>query len=247
MTCATAPSSAAARLAQLPAHPAIWRGGDLARTLLASVSTGFAGLDAELPGGGWPVGALTELLPAHEGIGELRILGAALAALSARGAKLAWIAPPYLPYAPALAAAGIEAERLVIVRTRSEKDTLWAAEQALASNACLAVLAWLGRARFQDLRRLQLAAESGQALALLFRPPQCEREPSPAALRLALSTSDGGLAVRIVKRRGAPFAGRVILPAMAVAQRKKAVLHVVDRNPSPAVAPGMPVERVASA
>ena len=208
-------------------HPALWRGSDLAHTRFAGVSSGVPALDAELPGGGWPVGALTEILPAHEGIGELRLLGPALAALSAQGQYVAWVAPPYTPYAPALAAAGIAMARLLIVRTRSERDTLWSVEQALASNSCGAVLAWLPAARYPaarypELRRLQLAAERGQSLALLFRPPECERESSPAALRIALGTQQGGLAVRIFKRRGGALDRTVLLPASPLSQRRAA-------------------------
>src|SRR5450755_145994 len=95
-------------------HPAIWRGRELSRVANASVPTGFAALDAELPGGGWPTAALTEILPAHEGIGELRILDSALATLSAQKRTIVWIAPPHLPYAPALAAAGIDLAHLII-------------------------------------------------------------------------------------------------------------------------------------
>ena len=116
-------------------HPALWRGNELSRTAKPGVSTGFAALDAELPGGGWPQSALTEILPRHEGIGELRILGAALAALSKQSRMLAWIAPPYLPYAPALAALGIDLKHILIVRTHSPRETLWATEQALRSQA----------------------------------------------------------------------------------------------------------------
>ena len=203
-------------------HPALWRGSDLARTRFAGMPSGSAALDAELPGGGWPVGALTEILPAHEGIGELRLLGPALAALSAQGQHLVWVAPPYIPYAPALAAAGINMARLLIVRTHNERDTLWAVEQALASNACGAVLAWLPAARYPELRRLQLAAERGQSLALLFRSPECERESSPAALRIALGTQEGGLAVRIFKRRGGALNRTVLLPASPLLQRRAA-------------------------
>src|SRR6267378_1674310 len=83
-------------------RPDIWRGQALSRAGAPTVPCGFPGLDAELPGGGWPAGALTEILPAHEGIGELRLLGPALAGLSQRGLRLVWIAPPHLPYAPAL-------------------------------------------------------------------------------------------------------------------------------------------------
>src|SRR5207244_13002027 len=133
-------------------RPDIWRGQVLSRAGAPTLPCGFPGLDAELPGGGWPAGALTEILPAHEGIGELRLLGPALAGLSRRGLRLVWISPPHLPYAPALAAAGIDVANLVIVRTASPKETLWATEQALASNACGAVLAWRSEEHTSELQ-----------------------------------------------------------------------------------------------
>ncbi len=227
----------------------LWRGSDLARTRLPGVPSGFAPLDAELPGGGWPVGVLTELLPAHEGIGELRLVGPALARLSREAGRLAWIAPPYLPDAPALAAARIDASRLIVVRTSSAKDALWAAEQALRSNACAAVLAWPESPRYEELRRLQIAAEGSNALALLFRAPSSAREASPAALRIAVSTRDGGLALKILKRRGAPHAGEVILPAesrLAVVRRRKELFsHAVDSRTPPRTAARKPAARLA--
>jgi cell division inhibitor SulA/protein ImuA len=192
-----------APLAALLARPDIRRGGALAQVASTSVPSGFAALDAELPGGGWPTGCLTECLPAHEGIGELRLLGPALARLSRAGRRLAWIAPPYLPYAPALDAAGIALDRLLIVRTVAARDALWAAEQALASAACGAVLVWPGAVKYAELRRLQLAAERARAFAVLFRAPRAAGEASPAALRLGFHTAAGALAVRILKRRGA--------------------------------------------
>lgn len=206
--------------AALLAHPALWRGSELARVAVPSLPTGFTALDAELPGGGWPTASLTEILPAHEGIGELRLLGPALAGLSAAGKRLAWIAPPHRPYAPALAAAGIDLARLVIVRVRTAQETLWAAEQALASRACGAVLAWPGAVRYSELRRLQLAAEASRALAVLFRPQKAGGESSPAVLRVALDTAGGGLAVHILKRRGAPLDRPVLLPADRPASRR---------------------------
>ena len=219
--------------AALLERPDIWRGGSLSRTGAPAVPSGFSRLDAELPGGGWPAGALTEILPAHEGIGELRLLGSALAALSSRGLWLAWIAPPHLPYAPALAAAGIDIGKIVILRTPSAKETLWAAEQALASNACGAVLAWPRSVKYADLRRLQIAAEGGRASAFLFRSPEAAGESSPAPLRIALGTAAGGLAVRVLKRRGAPLARSILLPAMPPAVRGN---RHVDRHPAAAAA-----------
>ena len=219
-------------------RPDIWRGNSLNRAGVPVVPSGFPALDAGLPGGGWPAGALTEILPAHEGIGELRLLGPALAGLSQRGSKLAWIAPPHLPYAPALAAVGIDIAQLVIVRTASHKEALWAAEQALASNACGAVLVWLlvrpESAKYAELRRLQIAAEGGRAPAFLFRPPEAAGESSPAPLRIALGTAGGGLAVQVFKRRGSPLARPIPLPAMPPAVRTRNP-HV-DRHPAAAAA-----------
>jgi cell division inhibitor SulA/protein ImuA len=219
------------------AHPAVWRGDQLSRVASASIPTGFAALDAELPGGGWPTAALTEILPQHAGIGELRILGTALAALSAQQRTLAWIAPPHLPYAPALAASGIDLARLIIVTTRSPRETLWAIEQALRSKACGAVLAWPGAVKYAELRRLQLAAEDNPVLAVLFRPQQAAGETSCATLRLALTTSHGQLAVRILKRRGVALAAPIFLhsPAVASGRAFKSRLdsHAVDRTRFP--------------
>ena len=215
-------------------RPDIWRGDSLNRAGTTTVSCGFPELDAELPGGGWPAGALTEILPAHEGIGELRLLGPALASLSRSGLPLVWVAPPHLPYAPALAAAGIDLARLLIVRTTSARETLWAAEQALRSNACGAVLAWPQETKYAELRRLQIGAEGGRAPAFLFRSAKTAGESSPAALRIGLTAANGGLAVRVLKRRGVPLARPILLPAMPPAVRRKN--HHVDRHPAAAAA-----------
>lgn len=199
----------------LPQHPALWRGGELARTATPGIATGFSALDRELPGGGWSVASLAEIMPAHEGIGELRLLGPALAQLSQAGKPLFWIAPPHLPYAPALAAAGIALSQLAIVRTPTPQDTLWAAEQALRANACGAVLVWPAMGvDYTQLRRLQIAAEGSHSLAFLFRPQRAARETSPATLRLLLDTDRGGLAISIAKRRGAPLTRPIVISAL---------------------------------
>ena len=225
-------------LADILHHGLVWRVGELPRVELPGVPSGFASLDAELPGGGWPAGALTELLPEHAGIGEVRALGPALAQLSRQGRWLAWIAPPYLPYAPAMEAAGIDLARVMIVRTRSPQDTLWAIEQALQSGACGAVLGWPEKATFAQLRRLQIAAEGSPALAFLFREPLAAREASPAALRMHLQSMKGELTVKILKRRGGPLARPILLtPATVLETAPRAVSapdHAVACPPSPA-------------
>jgi hypothetical protein len=188
----------------LQRHP-VWRGGSFAR-LAAALPSGYGELDRELPGGGWPTGGLTELCGSHEGIGELALLMPGLARLTAAGKRVLWLAPPHLPYAPALAAAGIDLAHLAIVQPPGRREALWAAEQALRAGSCHALVAWLRHARYADLRRLAVAAESSRAFVVLFRPPAAAHEASPAALRLALEPAGGALALRILKRRGAPLA-----------------------------------------
>ena len=190
-------------LAELLRHPALWRGADAGAP--ETLPTGFRALDARLPGGGWPLFTLVELLVPTAGIGEIRLLLPALRSLTAAGTEprwVAWLAPPHLPYAPALADAGLDPARMLVIRPRAGVDRLWAMEQALRSGACAAVLGWTGEARDPMLRRLKLAAEEGRTPGFLLRPSAHRNEHSPAALRLALTARDHGLDVEILKSRG---------------------------------------------
>src|SRR3954467_3351666 len=84
-------------------HPAIWRGRECARVAPA-LSTGFAELDAHLPGGGWPTGAMIEVYFERSGVGEVELTIPAAAHLTQAGRWVSLIAPLHVPYAPALAA-----------------------------------------------------------------------------------------------------------------------------------------------
>jgi len=188
-----------ARLARLLEHPAIWRGRSAAH--VATWPTGFAVLDAGLPGGGWPRAGLVEVLTPRIGLGELALIMPALADLTALMPPrwTAWIAPPLEPYAPALAAHGLALERQLIVRT---EIPLWAMEQALVSGACEVALAWVRRAQPRSLRRLQLATERGRTLGFLFRALSSARESSPAALRVQFEPTSTGARLTLLKSRG---------------------------------------------
>lgn len=188
----------------------IWRGRGDSPSAEPRSPTGLAALDERI-GGGWPVGALTEILLDRHGVGELSLLTPALARLP-EGRWQAWVDPPHVPYAPALSAAGIDLARLLWVRARSPADTLWAVEQALRSGVCAAVLGWPAEASARNLRRLQLAAEHGAAMGFLFRSRREARHPSPAALRLLLEPAGEGLQVHVVKRRGGRPPAPVVFP-----------------------------------
>jgi hypothetical protein len=167
----------------------------------AALPSGLRALDEHLATGGWPVGALTELLLERPGIGELRLLMPALRQLTAER-QLAFINPPFLPYAPALAQHGIALERVAVIRTADRVDGLWAAEQTLRCAVVGAVVAWPGEIAGKELRRLQLAAETGGNLGILYRPAIAARLPSPAALRLRLQPLEEGLLIEVLKCRG---------------------------------------------
>jgi cell division inhibitor SulA/protein ImuA len=190
-------------LAEVLARGDVWRGDALASLPDSAIPSGHTELDAELPGGGWPRGNLTEVLVDRSGVGEMSLLLPAMAALSSAGGWLALVAPPWLPHAPAWAAAGVALERLVIVRAGREVG--WCTEQLLASGGFAAVLAWPGEGiDARALRRLQVAAEGQRVFACLWRSTAAAKAPSPAPLRVALEAGDGRLAVRIIKRRGRP-------------------------------------------
>lgn len=177
----------------------VWRGQPAALPP-SRQPTGHAELDAALPTGGWPESALSEVLIPVDGVGELQLLWPTLARLSRAGERIALVAPPYIPFAPAWQAAGIELRMLQVVEAASPRDALWATEQCLRSGSCGAVLCWPSTADDRALRRLQVAAESGRTLAFATRPLTAARNPSPAALRIAIDAQPAQL--RVLKCRG---------------------------------------------
>ena len=196
-------------LDKLLENPRVWRGHSQAHAS-PGLSSGYEALDRHLPGGGWPRNSLTEILVEHYGVGELRLLMPALASLSSDDNSpdynepgwIAWVAPPFQPYPPALQQWGIDLSRMLIVRPKNDSEMLWSAEQALSSGTCAAVLLWPDVLDDQAGRRLQLAAEKGNSWAIAFRPPSARREPSAAALRLELLANGEGTRVSILKSRG---------------------------------------------
>ena len=185
-------------------NPRVWRGSSQVDTR-SGLASGYPELDRCLPGGGWPQQALTEILIGQYGIGELRLLMPALARLGAGETDpgwIAWIDPPFQPYAPALQQYGIDLSRMLTVRPKDNSELLWSAEQALSSGTCAAVLLWPDTLDDQASRRLQLAAEKGHSWAIAFRPLSARQQPSAAALRLELQSTGQGTRVHILKSRG---------------------------------------------
>jgi protein ImuA len=212
-----APARAALLAEPSVLHPALWRARGAGEPAGArGLPSGFPALDAELPGGGWPVRALTELLLPEPGVGEIRLLAPVLAGLARAGRGVMLFDPPAEVHAPALAELGWPPGQCIVVRSRAAAskavhrpawpgaELCWAVEQTLRSGQAGAVLAWPGRAaRPEVLRRLQLAAQAHEGPAFLFRELAVQSQPSPAPLRLMLQPAGGDeLALQVVKRRG---------------------------------------------
>lgn len=208
---ASGADSAAPALEDIVRRHGLWRGRARHQPGLRTEPSGIPVLDAALPGGGWPRGALVELLGEADGRGAFSLIVPLLARLSAAGRMVALLAPPYRPYAPALAAAGVALSQVLLVRGAGEREQCWALEQSLRSGACALACAWVGRLEMTALRRLQLAAEAGDAMGFLLRPAAMHRQISAAALRLLLHPEPGGMGVDILKSRGAWPAGRIHL------------------------------------
>lgn len=176
----------------------VWRGRGAVQRAGRVEPSGWRVLD-ECTGGGWPRAALVELL--SNGSHGLPLLLPALARLSRQRRWLAWVAPPHLPFAPGLSTSGIDLQKILLVQEVDAQQRLWAAEQALKSGSCAAVLLWPQRLQTVQVRRLQLAAEQGDCLGVLFRRLRDVGQGSPAALRLKVTPSPLGLDVQVLKRR----------------------------------------------
>jgi protein ImuA len=203
----------------LPAEAGVWRADELGAADAPALPTGHPALDAQLPGGGWPVGALTEVLQTAPDAHVWSLLLPALAQAVARHpharAPVVLVGAPHEPFGPALAAAGVPVEALLWVRAEAASARLWSSEQALRCADVSAVLAWLPQARVGELRRLQLAAARHEGLLFVFRPASAAQGASPARLRLQVerTAEPDGMDVHILKRRGPPLAAPVTVPA----------------------------------
>ncbi len=181
-------------------HPALWRASQLARGQGGYMPSGYAELNSELPGNGWPQGQLTEILLSQIGAAELSLLKPALSQLDGRPIVL--LTPPYIPQSLSFACTGLQASQLIWIRCQKHVDALWAAEQVLRNSSCGALLFWTSSIRSEALRRLHLAAQSSETLFFLMRDMRAAQQASPAPLRLSVRTSQYGLELGMLKRRG---------------------------------------------
>ena len=214
-------------LQSILARPDIWQAGSshAANEPAYSLPSGHPALDAALHQGGWPRAALTELLSARCGIGEIQLLAPTLAHISRGGRRIFLVAPPHLPYAPALQGLDLKLAQIVVLRPEGRSERLWSLEQILRSGSCGCLVGWLEQdssaAMYASLRRLQIAARNAVGPVFLFRQPHAGSALSPAALRIHLEQAPAGLKLRILKQRGGRAGQEVLIrrPPQLLARR----------------------------
>ena len=191
----------------LHSNPNLWRGCDMAGQGFHGIGTGYHELDDILPGRGWPSSGLVEVIARHSGMGELQLLIPLMQSVIKQGKWILCVAPPYLLNAPALTQAGIDIDQILIVKQDTPcKDALWSMEKAMQTETCGLVLAWQNWLPGKVLRRLQLAAEVGDTLAVLFKHNDSKYSPSSLRLQIKGSVTDNRdfsrAEVTVIKARG---------------------------------------------
>ena len=201
----------------LPVHvaAAIWRGNELGSSVTQVIPTGWDELDQELPGGGWPCHAITEVLQAQPSLGEWRLLAPMLKAVVASGKTIVVIGPAKRPHLPGLRRMGLDEHHLIWIQAEAPAERLWVTEQLVKSNACGALISWLPQARPEQIRRLQICAQICDGPVFLCRPAAAEHEASAAPLRVQLRLDlDWALKLQILKRKGPAHEQMLRLPSV---------------------------------
>lgn len=214
-----------------------------------TLPTGNAGADALLPGGGWPKGALVELI--QSGTDALAPTQAVCSLLlpaliqlqqervgvAAQAAHVAWVgtvghsalAQSLSLFGPSLAAKGLDVSRLVWVQHASDTAKAWAAQELLRCGDVAGVVVSLAQADAHLLRRLHYSAAQHGKYVWAIRPAQAMAQASPAVLRMqwcaggwSVLAQPLGSALQVRKRAG-PSTQAVVYCMQASAALQQAV------------------------
>lgn len=213
--------SSASRLSLAPGElppavqSALWRGNEMGAAIVDTLPSGYAALDAELPGSGWPCRSLTEILQPQASTAEWRLLASAMRRVVAAGGDVVVVGPPMRPHLPGLRHVGLDERRLVWIQAEAPAQRLWVTEQLIKAGSAGLLVSWLPQARQEQIRRLQVCAQSSDGPVFLCRPTSAEHEPSAAPLRLHLRFGiDWQLRIHLLKRKGPVHEGVVTVESI---------------------------------
>ncbi|RYY62262.1 MAG: Error-prone repair protein ImuA [Chitinophagaceae bacterium] len=135
------------------------------------VDTGLGAINASLPNGALPLGAVHEFISscAEDHTASAGFVAALAGPLLKKGGTALWISADRTLFPPALKNFGIEPDRLIFIDIRKPKDLAWAMDEALKCGALSAVIGELPDLGFTASRRLQLSVEQSQVTAFILR------------------------------------------------------------------------------
>lgn len=153
------------------------------------VPTGFAALDQALPWQGLPTRGLIEIICSQKNLAELQLLLPVLQQRSQGKQSLLWMTPPYALHGEALRGSGINLKNSFVIPAQAQcNQALWSLEKALQSKECSTVLAWQNWLSGRVLRRLELAAQQGNTLGVVFHKRPQPRSPSTLQMQIEVAT-----------------------------------------------------------
>lgn len=205
-------TSSSATISKQPDLPSgVWRASEQDSANVRTSCTGYDPLNEWLPGAGWPLGNLIEILTDAPGSGELGLIAPALVQLPTKR-PIVLLNPPGVPNTASWQQWQIASERLWWLAPKTLSDSWWSAETVLRSQAFAALLAWIDPIDDHALRRLHSCAQSSQTLVFVFRPQTAAQHFSPCPLRLLLKPDpDGALSVTLLKSKGRKPAIPIVL------------------------------------
>lgn len=177
----------------------VWQASQQAQTAAAKIATGVAELDQAL-NGGFPKQGVVRINSAM-GIGELKLCMPIIQQRQQDKRQLFVMAPPVQINAEMLIAHDVAIEQVFFVASDNTANKLWACEQCLKSGLCHTVLLWQSKLSLTQAKRLQVAAEQGDCLLLLFEYNSVA-QPLPISLSMNLSREQDALHINIAKQRG---------------------------------------------
>ncbi|NLF67419.1 MAG: hypothetical protein GX575_00040 [Candidatus Anammoximicrobium sp.] len=180
-----------------------------------ALSTGWPPLDGLLPSGSLRRGSLVEWLAAGPGSGAALLAWKAAQQAAGEGGAIVVLDRRREVYPPALAAWGLDWERVIFVQPQTARDEGWAWDQALRCPGVAAVWGCADQVDSRLFRRWQLSAESSGCVGLLVRPGAARTEPTWADVRWWVEPQRAAagrrMRVELLRCRGAGGSGSVEL------------------------------------
>ncbi len=179
----------------------IWRGASYYTTRQAVVSTGYPELNEALVNGGWPKSTLIEIC--QKGLQQQEWL-LLLPMIKALKGYTVLLNPPATPFCQALIQAGIDLERVLIVKASNKADFVMSFCELARTQACDLLLAWQQHQQlsYTELRKCLLATNENAGVCILFRHESTQQHSSPAALRLHNRVTAHHIQLNLFKQKG---------------------------------------------